>query len=105
MKRTYRKIHFAEVQNNISEGETMLTKVRRILNDKEPITDGADIIYTEKKDGVRPEFDIRTDRWEVAQRAMDKVAAAKIAKSKQQGEPQKKEETKNQEPPKPATES
>lgn len=57
--------------------------------DKEPITDGAPIIFTEKKDGVRPEFDIRTDKWDIAQNAMDRVTAAKIAKSKNLG---KKEE-------------
>ena len=30
-------------------------------------------IYTEKKDGVLPEYDIRTDRFEVAIEAMDKI--------------------------------
>lgn len=42
-------------------------------------------IYTEKKDGVQPEFDIRTDRFEVAIDAMDKInqsMANQIAKSK-----------------------
>lgn len=38
-----------------------------------------------KKDGVQPEFDIRTDRFEVAVDAMDKInqsSANQIAKSK-----------------------
>ena len=42
-------------------------------------------IYTEKKDGVQPEFDIRTDRFEVAIDAIDKInqsVANQIAKSK-----------------------
>ena len=30
-------------------------------------------INTEKKDGVQPEFDIRTDRFEVAIDAIDKI--------------------------------
>ena len=30
-------------------------------------------IYTEKKDGVQPEYDIRTDRFEVAIDAIDKI--------------------------------
>ena len=30
-------------------------------------------IYTEKKDGVLPEYDIRTDRFEVAIDAIDKI--------------------------------
>ena len=29
------------------------------------------ITYTEKKDGVRPEYDIRTDRFEIARETME----------------------------------
>lgn len=67
----------------IYEGESIETKVARMIETNEPITDSAPIIYTEKKDGVRPEFDIRTDKWEIAQNAMDNVNKSKIAKSKQ----------------------
>lgn len=63
-----------------SEGETIEMKIRRITNNKEPISDGAPIIYTERKEGVKPEFNIRTDRWEIAVDAMDKVSSNKIAK-------------------------
>lgn len=38
-------------------------------------------IYTERKDGVLPQYDIRTDRWELAQEAMDKVNEAREAKA------------------------
>ena len=62
------------------EGETIETKVNRIVNNKEPITDGAPIIYTERKDGVLPEYDIRTDRWNIAINAMDKVNMDRFAK-------------------------
>lgn len=68
------------------EGESIEEKVARITETNEPISDGAPIIYTEKKDGVRPEYDIRTDRWDLAQAAMDKVNGTKIAKSKQYAE-------------------
>ena len=44
------------------------------VDEKEPITDGAPIIFTDAKDGVRPEFNPRTDRWEIAIDAMDKVS-------------------------------
>ena len=50
------------------------------MNNKEPITDGAPIIYTERKDGVLPEYDIRTDRWDIAIDAMDKVNMDRFAK-------------------------
>ena len=46
---------------------------------KEPITDGAPIIFTEKKDGVRPEYNIRTDRWDIALDAMNKIDMARKA--------------------------
>ena len=49
-------------------------KVRRITQNKEPITDVAQPIYMER--GVKmASCDIRTDRWEVAREAKDKVAA------------------------------
>lgn len=61
-------------------------KLRKIINgEANNMEDGVfPTIYTEKKDGVQPEFDIRTDRFEVALDAMDKInqsAANQIAKS------------------------
>ena len=43
------------------EREYIEEKVRRITENGEPIKDGAPIIYTERKDGVNPAFNIRTD--------------------------------------------
>lgn len=60
--------------NNSYEGETIETKIERIVNNNEPITDGAPIIHTERKDGVQPEYNIRNDKWETAVDAMDTVA-------------------------------
>lgn len=68
------------VLNQSSEGESIEQKVERILNNKEPITDGAPIIHTERKDGVGAGYNIRTDRFEVAVEAMDKVSKSHIAK-------------------------
>ena len=64
------------------EGESIEEKVQKLIENNEPITDGAPIIYTEKKDGVLPQYDIRTDKWDIAQSAMDLANASKIAKSK-----------------------
>ncbi|AXH76548.1 MAG: hypothetical protein [Microviridae sp.] len=66
--------------NESYEGETIEQKVVRITQNKEPIKDGAPRVYTERKEGVRPDMDIRTDRFEVAVEAMDKVTRAKLAK-------------------------
>lgn len=68
--------------NQSAEGETIEMKVRRIMNNNEPIKDGAPIVYTERKDGVVAEYDIRTDRFEVAVEAMDKGARSETAKRK-----------------------
>lgn len=69
--------------NNAYQGETIEQKISRILNNKEPITDGAPLIYTERKDGTNPAYDIRTDRWEIAVDAMDKVNKSKQAQREQ----------------------
>lgn len=69
--------------NNSYQGETIEQKISRILNNKEPITDGAPLIYTERKDGTNPAYDIRTDRWEIAVEAMDKVNKSKQAQREQ----------------------
>lgn len=69
------------------QAEPREVKLRKIINgESNDIEDGVfPTIYTEKKDGVQPEFDIRTDRFEVAIDAIDKInqsAANQIAKSK-----------------------
>jgi hypothetical protein len=62
------------------EGEPIEHKIERIVSNKEPITDGAPSIYTERKDGVISAYNIRTDRWEIASEAMDKVSGSVQAK-------------------------
>nr|DAL35484.1 MAG TPA_asm: hypothetical protein [Microviridae sp.] len=70
---------FKEFPTKYEEGENIITKVRRILDENEPLTDGAPLIYTPKEDGVKPEFDIRTDKWQIAINAMDRVNAYKLS--------------------------
>lgn len=78
------KINKTKLTRNTSyKGETIEEKVSRIVNNKEPISDGAPITYTERKDGVLPEFNIRTDRFEVAIDAMDAVTKSHQAKREQ----------------------
>lgn len=55
------------------EAEYIEQKVTRITESNEPITDGAQMIYTNAKDGVVKAYDIRTDKWEIAQDAMNSV--------------------------------
>ena len=65
------------------EGESIEEKVRRVVETKEPIEDGAPLIYTPKEDGVIAAYNIRTDRWEIAQDAMSIKYKAEIAKSRE----------------------
>lgn len=66
--------------NESIEGESIEQKMERVIENNEPITDSAPIIYTEREHGVLPEYDIRTDRFEIAIDAMDKVSATHYAK-------------------------
>ena len=51
----------SKIEHNESYiGERIEEKIDRILNNKEPISDGAPLIYTDRKDGVRPEHDYRS---------------------------------------------
>ena len=73
-------------------GEAIEAKVKRITENNEPITDGAPIIYTNREDGVLPAYNIRTDRFEIAQQAMDAINQANLAKSKNYGKTEQQEE-------------
>lgn len=69
------------------QAEPREAKLRKIISgESNDMEDGVfPTIYTEKKDGVQPEFDIRTDRFEVAIDAIDKInqsVANQIAKNK-----------------------
>ena len=66
--------------NKSVEGETIEQKIHRIVNNKEPIKDGAPLVYTDRSEGIRADMDIRTDRWDIAVDAMDKVAKTHVAK-------------------------
>lgn len=80
-----------ETNYEFQDGESIENKVRRITENNEPITDGAPIIYTNRDDGVLPAYNIRTDRWEIAQQAMDAVNQANLAKSKNYGNIEKED--------------
>ena len=61
-------------------GETIEQKIVRVTTTNEAIKDGAPLTYTDRKEGVLPEFNIRTDRFDVAIEAMDKVSKTMRAK-------------------------
>lgn len=61
-------------------GETLEQFIARATSTNQPIEATAPIIYTERKDGVEPQYDIRTDRFEIAQATMDKAVKSDRAK-------------------------
>lgn len=78
----------------VYQAEPREVKLRKIISgESSNMEDGVfPTIYTEKKDGVQPEYDIRTDRFEIAIDAIDKInqsTANQIAKSKGKTETEK----------------
>lgn len=61
------------------EGEIIEKKMQRIMDEKSPIDDSAPIIYTEKKNGINPAHDVRTDRFDLAIEAMEIETKNRIA--------------------------
>lgn len=83
--------------------EDMITKLKA---HGEPIDGTSPLIYTERKDGVLPEYDIRTDKWDVAATAMNVVHKNDAAKGKSVTDATpKKEEKKSSENEPTGTES
>ncbi len=67
--------------NESVEGRSIEEKMRETTLNGQPIESAAPLLYTDRKDGVLPEYDIRTDRWSIAQATVDKVVRSQIAKS------------------------
>ena len=48
-------------------------------------TGGAPMIYTPKQAGVKPECNVRTDKWDIAMKAMDRVNSYKLTEYLKEG--------------------
>lgn len=80
--------------NNAVEGEPIEQKIERMMNGKEPIKEGAPLLFTERKEGVRASTNIRTDRWMVAVEGADKIAKSYQARREERHKPKEIESTK-----------
>lgn len=97
--KTIKKIRINNFKGMIKmteEGETLIKKIQRILDENEPLTDGAPMIYTPKQAGVREDCNIRTDKWEIAMNAMDKVNNYKLSEYLKKGEAEAPKATEGQ---------
>ena len=63
----------------LREGTSMEEFLRKALNGNEPVQATAKMTYNDRKDGVLPQHDIRTDRFELAMMATDKIHATQAA--------------------------
>lgn len=63
----------SRIMVEVTEGESIEKKIERMVDSQEPIGETAPIVYTKKSDGVIAAYDIRTDKWDVALDAMNKV--------------------------------
>ena len=75
---TYHSLGMASDQKE--EGEPIEVKVMRMVREKEPIKEGAPLIFIDRKEGVNAAYIIRTDRFEIAVDAMSRLLASKTAK-------------------------
>lgn len=67
-------------------------QLEKVVAGKEPIDSSSPLVYTERKDGVLPQYNIRTDRFELALEAMGKVNKSYMAKREEKlKETEKKE--------------
>lgn len=77
----YKNITKSSIKENKSYvGERLEEKIQKITNNKKPIKDRAPLIYTERKNGVMPEYNVKTDKFEVAVITMDAVTKSHLAK-------------------------
>lgn len=72
LKRRINKSALIKV-NEAYEAEPLEYKIKRVMTSGEPLGDEVPIIYTARKEGVLPGYDIRTDRFDVAIDAMGKI--------------------------------
>jgi len=61
-------------------GESMEQYMNRVLVSGEPINAASPVIYTDRKSGVIPEYNIRTDRFDLALDAQSTIVKGQIAK-------------------------
>lgn len=81
--------------NEATEGETIEDRLERLTTTDEPIQAESPIIYTERKDGVLPQYDIRTDKWSLANEAADIMSKNRLLR-RQAANDKAKQELKNE---------
>ena len=74
-----RKPGLIDSKPGLRQGQSLEEFLRKAMKGNEPIQATAKITYNDRKDGVLPQHDIRTDRFDLALAATDKIHAAQAA--------------------------
>jgi hypothetical protein len=74
---------FTQFRVESYEGQSIEDRCKKLVETGEPIKDTSPLIYTPKEKGVMPQYDVRADKWDIAQSAMDRVNKERIAKGQQ----------------------
>lgn len=99
MKRVNKLEYQGGIENNEAYvAESIEEKMRKVMAGADTVDDTADIIYTKRAEGVLPQYDIRTDRFEIAMEAMDKCSKTILAKREERVEAAKNKEKKVETP-------
>jgi hypothetical protein len=69
--------------NESTVGEPIENKIKRALENGEPIEDGSELIFTERQEGVQHEYNIRSDKWEMAIDAIGDKTKSQLARRKE----------------------
>lgn len=86
MKHTYSNKYKTQITRTPkTQGVSIEENIRRLTANNEIIPQNVPPIYTNRDDGVLPETDIRTDRFEIAYKAGNKWAASQAAQSEAVG--------------------
>lgn len=78
-----------------TKGLTIEQKMEKLTLNNEPISEGDELIFTEANEGVAPEYDIRTSKWDVVVDAADKLKNRRELLKQQEAEKKQKEEAEN----------
>lgn len=81
--------------NESYQGYTIEEKIERMINNDDPIEDRTDLIYTEREDGVIPEYNPRTDKMELALEQHDARTKAELAKRAERHSPKTEHKKEN----------
>lgn len=85
-------------RNEKNVGKTLETVIAGLLNNSETIKSEVPLMYTERNEGVKAGFDIRTDRFDIALEAKTVIEKSQIAKREAKAKNQEIQEIGKPEP-------